>query len=504
MGMMESSLLWLTLLYGACALVLFALTIISWQNRNQPAGLPLAAVAFCGAMWALAYSMELRSMDFGTLWFWRAFKNIFTSLLPVAVATFVLRSTGRHTWPSRRVLLALLIIPALTIIFVLTNPYHQMYWLIPGDGSLEAFERGPWFWLSLMYSYALMFTSIVLGLINISSVWRFYRNQVSLLLAGVLVPIGVNVYVLFGFEPRPPVDLSPLAFGLTVLFLFIVTRGRIIINVVPFAYETLVSQMRDAVILLDGDSRVVQVNKAAERMLGLGEADVLGRLSSEIDHQAFHVLNLQTSAGATFVFEVKLGSQESPQWYDVSLTTLNSNSRDVIGRMTTWRDITERKLNEQRLKFLSTHDQLTGLYNRLYFDTEFDRVGRGRNWPVVVMMIDLDHMKITNDQYGHQMGDEMLRRAAKVLKASFRADDVLARIGGDEFAGLLPGCGEAEAKKLTVRILEMLKQHNSQMGEMPLQLSLGWAVANNEEELQQAMRQADLRMYADKKRGKKP
>ena len=101
-------------------------------------------------------------------------------------------------------------------------------------------------------------------------------------------------------------------------------------------------------------------------------------------------------------------------------------------------DITQQKRAEDRLRFLSTHDVLTGLYNRAFFEEETTRMERGRHYPISVLMVDVDHLKITNDRRGHAAGDSLLRRAAAVLRAAFRTEDVVARIGGDEFAVLLP------------------------------------------------------------------
>jgi diguanylate cyclase (GGDEF)-like protein len=100
---------------------------------------------------------------------------------------------------------------------------------------------------------------------------------------------------------------------------------------------------------------------------------------------------------------------------------------------------------EEQLRYASSHDQLTGLYNRMYFDEEYERVARTGNWPVAILMLDLDNMKETNDSYGHAAGDKLLQRAANVLRQTFRREDIVARIGGDEFAIIIPRCTESSA-----------------------------------------------------------
>jgi GGDEF domain-containing protein len=96
------------------------------------------------------------------------------------------------------------------------------------------------------------------------------------------------------------------------------------------------------------------------------------------------------------------------------------------------RDITERKAREEALWFRSTHDELTGLYKRAFFEAEKDRLARSRQFPVGVIIADVDGLKATNDGQGHGAGDALLRKTAKILGESFRSEDVVARIGGEE------------------------------------------------------------------------
>ncbi len=164
-------------------------------------------------------------------------------------------------------------------------------------------------------------------------------------------------------------------------------------------------------------------------------------------------------------------------------------------------EIGQRKLAEDRLRFQSNHDALTGIYNRAFFEEELARLDRTGAFPLSIVMADVDGLKDINDTRGHATGDQLLRGAAEALHTVFRADDVLARIGGDEFAVLLPYTDAAAVSQLLVRVRLRLAEHNARYPDLPVRLSLGVATAQAGG-LGEALVMADQRMYADKQRRK--
>ncbi len=140
-------------------------------------------------------------------------------------------------------------------------------------------------------------------------------------------------------------------------------------------------------------------------------------------------------------------------------------------------------------------DPLTGLFNRLFFDTELARLDLGGYFPVSIIVADVSNLKATNERLGHAMRDELLRNVAQVLQRTFRTGDKIARVGEDEFAVLLPQTGLVMAKQMLVRVQVRLAEYNRTHPELPIQISLGTSTAQ-QGELTEALIAVDQHMYS--------
>ena len=137
-------------------------------------------------------------------------------------------------------------------------------------------------------------------------------------------------------------------------------------------------------------------------------------------------------------------------------------------------DITERIKMEQELQYMSFHDQLTGLYNRRFLEEEMKRLDQERQLPIAVIISDLNGLKLTNDLYGHAVGDELIKTAAVVFKSCCREEDIIARWGGDEFALLLPQTTRDVAEKVLGRIEQACS--GTFVKDVPLSMAAGLAI----------------------------
>ncbi len=176
---------------------------------------------------------------------------------------------------------------------------------------------------------------------------------------------------------------------------------------------------------------------------------------------------------------------------------IETDGKKPVKMLATCQDITGRKEHLEHIEYISYHDQLTGLYNRRFLEEEFNRLDVQRNYPFAIIMADVNGLKLANDTFGHTEGDQMLINTAEVLKQAVRKDDIIARIGGDEFMILLPKIEWAYVEKIMGRILEFSKAFQTTM--LPLSVALGSAVKEEKKvSRDELFKKAEDNMYRSK------
>jgi diguanylate cyclase (GGDEF)-like protein/PAS domain S-box-containing protein/putative nucleotidyltransferase with HDIG domain len=178
-------------------------------------------------------------------------------------------------------------------------------------------------------------------------------------------------------------------------------------------------------------------------------------------------------------------------------TPVRNEKGDVWASLVTFLDITKRKNAEENLVYISYHDFLTGLYNRRFFEEELKRLDTERNLPITIVMADLNGLKLINDSFGHATGDELLKQAARVITEAFRSDDLVSRIGGDEYAIMLVKTDHAEAAQIIQRLNVRIANENT--GVLDLSISFGYHTKTNKNEnILKVMENAENHMYRQK------
>ncbi|AZR81305.1 bifunctional diguanylate cyclase/phosphodiesterase [Thiomicrospira sp. S5] len=280
----------------------------------------------------------------------------------------------------------------------------------------------------------------------------------------------------------------------------------------------LLSTTNEGILGIDTKGRATFVNPAALKMLGYEESELIGQdihtflhhtdeTGAEISPANCRIIRSVTSGktehGAHDILWRKDGSH-LPVEYHVNPIRRNNQ---VVGGVITFHDISYRRAREQRIKYLAFHDDLTGLFNRRFFNEHLQKqlkqASNSSSHPVL-MMLDIDHFKDINDTLGHPVGDELLKAITKRIGNILRPNDIFARLGGDEFAILMQeATATVEATQLAERILELFKRpfqirHLS----IPISTSIGIAFCEPQYSADDIISQADIALYEAKYNGR--
>lgn len=261
-------------------------------------------------------------------------------------------------------------------------------------------------------------------------------------------------------------------------------------------------------LLIDSETgEIVDANQAAFSFYGYSRDELIGkkigRINTISEEEHFkEIERVQKEEKKYFQFKHRLASGEIRD-VEIYSGPILIDGKEVLYSII--HDITDKikaekvlKENEERLKYLSFHDHLTGLYNRRYIENEMDRLNSSRLLPISLIMADLDDLKIVNDNYGHKTGDRAIKDLADIIRSVIRKEDIVGRIGGDEFLIILPETDKNTAEEVCQRIQKKVKFHNRDQ-DFRFSVSTGCATkCNNGIGLDRVLIKADRLMYKAK------
>ncbi len=267
----------------------------------------------------------------------------------------------------------------------------------------------------------------------------------------------------------------------------------------------ILENLMDLVSVLDPDRKLSYASPSHKTLLGRTPEEILQIRNME---DFFHPDDIQLAVDTTNKVietqqlqraELRLKHANGQYiWFESMHYPIYNNRGELTGIIVSSRDITKRREMEERLRYLSNYDDLTGLYNRRYFEHEMRRLRKTRNVPFGIIICDLDGLKLINDGIGHKAGDQLLKNAAFIIKRCFRDEDIVARIGGDEFAVFLPNCDLESIKSAVKRIKDAVANYNDTNPKLPLSISTGYAIGYKGADINEVFQEADNSMYQDK------
>lgn len=263
----------------------------------------------------------------------------------------------------------------------------------------------------------------------------------------------------------------------------------------------------EGIIVYGCDLRIQLWNPYMEKMTGILEKDILGKspielfpflVTAGVVENFNKALNKEPTLPIEFEFQMPSGVKG---WVTDTCSPLYDNSGEIMGVIEIVQEISERKKGEHEIVYLNYHDKLTGLYNRAYFEEESKRFNNPRQLPISLICGDLNGLKLINDAFGYDKGDLLLLAIAEILKSCCREEDIIARVGGDEFYILLPKTNSETAEIIGNKIYMKCQSARFMDEDAAIypSISLGHATKNVESEsLGKKLNAAETNMYQSK------
>lgn len=269
-------------------------------------------------------------------------------------------------------------------------------------------------------------------------------------------------------------------------------------------YRALMHQSSEAIVLIEPETRrILEVNRHFREMLGYSPQemetktvyDFVADSKESIDRYYDEVLPLRPELEV----ELRPFKHKNGRIIEVERSGVIVHLAGKSVYMVTARDVSERRMTEEKLNFLSFHDTLTGLYNRAFFEDVLTKLESQRKKGIGLIIFDLDGLKLVNDSFGHEQGDNLLVRAAELIESCFGNKDVIARIGGDEFAVLMQDMTIESLQASVSRVQTKLAEQERTSRRIPLSLSIGYALCvKSVMSMRDLFREADNNMYREK------
>ena len=371
---------------------------------------------------------------------------------------------------------------------------RNAYFFGDPSGRMVMVEYGPWFYVHCVYSYVLMTLAFLQLLRTFFLMPKAARRPIVMMIAGIMAILVTNVVVVFNLFYYE-YDLT--LFGVVVMLIFfylalgLLNTANIIITSRRRIYDTFSSML----MVLDADGKVIDSNLKAKALLtelGMKEA---GAAFPDFKERWLARQNGRISKYDRNILTVEAGKKE--QHYRIILRPCEEEG-GVIGYFAELQEITQLYSMVRLLEESASYDKLTGLLNRNSFNERLVALSGEDALPLGIIYGDINLLKKVNDRYGHIVGDEMLRAAAAAMAGACPERAVISRIGGDEFAVLLPNSGMPELEEISRGIRERFSEYSA--GEFgKAGIALGCVLKTSlTQDARALIEEADRLMYSDK------
>ncbi|HEX9090914.1 MAG TPA: histidine kinase N-terminal 7TM domain-containing protein, partial [Anaerolineales bacterium] len=344
------------------ALLGLYLAIFIFRKRRGPGSQALSILILGASIWSLGYAFEIIAYSLTGKIFWEKFEFFGITIIPLAWFTFVTQYLGYPGWMKRilqhRIVLG--IIPTVTLILVWTNELHHLMWkqaVLGQVGPLVTLEinRGPWFWVLMIFSYTLLLLGSIKLATSLFGVVRLQRWQFILTLLAILLPWIGNFLYVTGLSPEHFLDWTAFLFLISgVLFSVSLFRFHLV-NILPIAQEAVFAGLLDCVLVLDLNNSVVDMNPSARELVNHPGKEAYGKNLSQVMPKVVDHIS-QAGNQVDYKAELVQGEGQTKEYYDLRISLLADPYSNPIGRVVVLHKITQHKKDQAELE--RARDQL--------------------------------------------------------------------------------------------------------------------------------------------------
>jgi len=472
------------------------------------------ALMLCISCYTIGYGFELSSTTLEEALFWNNFQYIGTSLIPALYIIFALRYVGKNSILTPEFYTAVYVIPVITFLLQLTSSSHNFYYIDPyiivsNHASFLRYSKGPWHYVHMGY---INFTLAIGSMLFFNFMRRsapLFRKQAAIMLAGSLVPWIALLANLSGATFKG-VDFTPISITLTAPIWAIALFRYRLFDLSPVARGFVFESMRDGIIVLNLEHRVVDYNPMAgvifpeldRNNIGISVNAVFKNYPEicrfvETDETGYGYINMIKNIGGL------------ANHFKVHLSPLLNLRRTQRGHLLIAYNISEQVRLMDEMHRIASTDELTGIHNRRHFielaKKEISRSARFKH-NISLIIFDIDHFKGINDKYGHLEGDKALNHVVDIIKIEIRDIDIFGRFGGEEFVILLPETEIESAHKLALRLCRVLAESRLILQKTDVSITASFGVSGRSIEstsdLEILLRDADEALYRAKNSGR--
>jgi PAS domain S-box-containing protein len=327
----------------AAALVSATVALYAWMRRSATGAFALLLMAVSIFIWLVGYSLEIAGTNLETKYFWGVIQYFGIAFAPYGWLLFALIYSEQEKIITRRFIILTALIPSITVLLALTTNWHGLIWSEyhinrQNDFSAIGASYGIWFFVHFVYSYLILLAGTVLLARALWSRQGLYRGQVAAMLVAVLTPWVGNALYLTGNSPIPYLDLTPFAFTVTVAALAWAILGFHLVDITPLARHLVVDAMREGMIVLDVRGIIVDINRAAARMIGVSVGNAIGKTAEEVFEPWSHLVEkFRNVTNARDMISVGMGAAQLH--YEVRLSPLHDSQGKQAGRIIMLRQV---------------------------------------------------------------------------------------------------------------------------------------------------------------------